>query len=83
MSEELKPLKYCPRLKHSDDMPLKSPRKNCAFKGSTWIKRDTVSDRRDARECEFYPAHIRYCKANGIDLRTDFGIRFMCVLESD
>lgn len=57
-------LKYCIRTKHSRDMPLKNPRKNCAF--------------RRGDECTWHPATLEYCKENGID--TDYGIRFKCVL---
>lgn len=77
---ELTELKYCPRTKHSEDMPLKRQRKNCHCKSSSWIRRHQKSwDRRNPDECEFYPMHLRYMEANNIKL-DNFGIRFRCVL---
>ena len=63
---KLTDLKYCVRLRHSKDMPLKKPRKNCAFK--------------EGDECSWHPAHLRYCEENDIDLKMNFGIRFRCIL---
>ena len=65
MTDDLIKLKYCIRLKHSEDMPLKRPRKNCAF--------------RDGDECSFHPATLRYCEANGIGISLK-RTRFRCVL---
>ncbi len=80
---ELTELKYCPRIKHSEDMPLKKPRKNCRCKNSSWIRRYPKSwDRRNPNECIFYPMHIRYMKANDIKLENNFSIRFRCVLDA-
>lgn len=77
---ELTDLKYCVRLKHSKDMPLKKPRKNCAFKGSQWLKRFPKIWHLP-EECVFHPAHLRYCKDNDIDIKQEnFNIRFRCVL---
>ena len=64
---KLTPLKYCIRTKHSPDMPLKSPRKNCAF--------------RRGDECVWHPATIRYCMENDIDMA--YAIRFGCVLAEE
>lgn len=64
---KLTPLKYCIRTKHSPDMPLRSPRKNCAF-------------RRDD-ECTWHPATVRYCSENSID--TTYTVRFRCVLAEE
>lgn len=60
-------LKYCIRTKHSLDMPLKSPRKNCAF--------------RRGDECVWHPATMSYCKANDIDMA--YAVRFRCVLSEE
>ncbi len=80
---ELTGLKYCPRTKHSEDMPLKRPRENCHCKGSSWIRRYPKSaDGRNPDECGFYPMHIRYMEANNIKLDNNFGIRFRCVLDA-
>ena len=78
-TDKLTDLEYCVRMKHCDDMPLQGPRKNCAFKGAAWKKRDSTGVHHE-EECEFYPAHLRYCEANGIDLKNNFSIRFRCVL---
>lgn len=64
---KLTPLKYCIRTKHSPDMPLNFPRKNCAF--------------RRGDECVWHPSTLKYCEANDIDV--DYGIRFMCVLAEE
>lgn len=64
---DLTDLKYCIRTKHSSDMPLKRPRKNCAFKRGD--------------ECVWHPATLRYCEANGIDV--EYATRFRCVLAEE
>ena len=70
-------LKYCVRMKHSEDMPLKRPRLNCAFRGSSeWNSKNLNCE---PNECIFHPAHIRYCEANGIDL-SKFDVKFICVI---
>lgn len=68
MTDDLIELNYCIRLKHSEDMPLKRPRKNCAF--------------RDGDECSFHPATLRYCEANGIGISLK-RTRFRCVLAEE
>ena len=60
-------LKYCVRTKHSIDMPLKHPRKNCSFK--------------EGRICSYHPCHIRYNEENGIKTFIDFATIYICVLE--
>jgi len=80
---ELTQLKYCPRTKHSDGMPLKKPRKNCHCKSSSWIRRYPKTwDRRNPDECIFYPMHLQYMEANHISLDGNFGIRFRCVVDA-
>lgn len=77
---ELTDLKYCIRLKHSEDMPLKKPRKNCAFKGSQWLKLFPEIGHLP-EECVFHPAHLRYCKKNNISRDEFAGFPvFRCVL---
>jgi len=61
---QLNDLLYCIRLKHSEDMPLKRPRKNCAF--------------RRGDECMWHPATLRYIKENNINW--DMSTQFRCVL---
>jgi len=58
-------LLYCIRLKHSEDMPLKRPRKNCAFKNSD--------------ECTWHPATLKYIQENNIPWT--FSTRFRCVIK--
>ena len=60
-------LNYCIRTKHSQDMPLKHPRKNCAF-----LRGD---------ECVWHPATAKYCKENDIDIT--YPLRFRCVLAEE
>ena len=71
-------LKYCVRMVHSEDMPLVNPRKNCAFRGSSPYNSKHLMSEPD--DCNFHPAHIRYCEANNIDLSKNFGIIFKCVI---
>lgn len=71
-------LKYCVRTKHSDDMPLKFPRKNCAFRGSGKFNSEHLTC--EPNECIFHPAHIKYCEENDIKLSNNFGVKFICVL---
>ena len=70
-------LKYCVRIKHSEDMPLQKPRLNCAFRGSSKWNSENLMGKPD--DCKFHPAHIRYCEENNIDLNT-FGVNFKCVI---
>ena len=49
---------------HSEDMPLKHPRKNCAFKNGD--------------ECTWHPATLRYVQENNIPW--DMSTKFRCVL---
>ncbi len=80
---ELTELNYCPRTKHSEDMPLKRPRRNCHCKSSSWIRRYPKSvDRKNPDECRFYPMHLRYMEANNIKLNNNFNIRFRCILDA-
>ena len=74
-------LKYCVRVKHSKDMPLNKPRLNCAFRGSSEFNSKHLICEPD--DCTFHSAHIKYCKANGIDLNDpkNFGINFKCVIK--
>jgi len=59
-------LMYCIRLKHSEDMPLKRPRKNCAFKSG--------------EECTWHPATLKYVQENNIPY--NMNTKFKCVLDS-
>jgi len=76
MKQEIK-LKYCVRTKHSEDMSLKYPRRNCAFRGSSPYNSKHLMG--ESNECKFHPAHIRYCEENDIDL-SNFNVKFICVL---
>ena len=78
MRKEVK-LKYCVRMRHSEDMPLQKPRLNCAFRGSSKWNRENLTCVPD--DCIFHPAHIKYCAENDINLRKNFDINFKCVLD--
>lgn len=61
---ELVELNYCPRTKHSRDMPLKKATRVCVF--------------RHEGRCSYHPSLITYCKINKIEV--DLSTRFACVL---
>lgn len=57
-------LKYCPRTKHSPDLPLKKPTRTCFNRSN------------DGR-CGFLPCVNRYCDKNNV--KFSLGTQFICV----
>jgi hypothetical protein len=69
LKREIIEAEYCPRTKHSSDMPLKKARRNCALSHFN----------RGNQTCMWTPMLLKYCKKNKI--KWTYATQIRCVLD--